>query len=71
MTVEELISELKLHPPEMEVHISYACGDYWHTQLAPSIKTIEKANIKPSDYHQIPKVVEFDDENGKEVIILT
>lgn len=61
MKVKELIEILQEYDPEMEAHTSYSYGDYWHTQVAPKVQYLEEREIVWSEYHRMPKVVEFGD----------
>lgn len=74
MNVAELIEELKLMPQDAEVHFSYNYGDHWHTQVAPTVDSVYEGQVKYSDYHRMPKVVEhdYDDEEveGTSVVLL-
>lgn len=68
MTVEELIAELQMMDPNAEVHFAYNYGDHWRTQVAPKVDSVELGNVKYSDYHRMPKVVEYDDDDVYETI---
>ena len=77
MNVAELIEELKYMPQDAEVHFSYNYGDHWRTQVAPKVREVSEGAVVYSDYHRMPKVVEFDyddeeaDENeGASVVII-
>lgn len=65
MTVDELIAELKQMDPNAEVHFAYNYGDHWRTQVAPKVDSVELGNVKYSDYHRMPKVVEYDDDDDE------
>lgn len=79
MKVAELIELLQMENPDAEVHFSYNYGDHWRTQVAPEVDTVETGFVKFSDYHRMPKVVEYDDyetddedeKQGTEVVILS
>jgi hypothetical protein len=60
MTVQELIEELQDMAPDAEVHFQYNYGDYWRTQVAPEVGTVETANVVWSDYHSMPKIIDDD-----------
>ena len=72
MKVAELIELLQMENPEAEVHFSYTYGDYWRTQVAPTVDSVEVGRVKFSDYHRMDKVVDEDeDEETQEVVLLT
>ena len=72
MKVAELIELLQMENPEAEVHFSYNYGDYWRTQVAPTVDSVEVGRVKFSDYHRMDKVVDEDeDEETQEVVLLT
>ena len=60
MKVKELIEILKEYDENMIVHISYGYGDYWHTQVAPSVNYVEEGLVEYSTYHQMDKVFDTD-----------
>lgn len=60
MKVKELIEILKEYDENMIVHISYGYGDYWHTQVAPSVNYVEEGLVEYSQYHQMDKVFTTD-----------
>ena len=68
MNVAELIEELTCMPQDAEVHFSYNYGDHWRTQVAPKVTEVSEGAVVHSEYHRMPKVVEFDydDEDGDE-----
>ena len=78
MLVSELIELLQGENPDAEVHFSYNYGDHWRTQVAPKVDSVEVGQVRYSDYHRMPKVVErdYDDEddstndNEVQVVIL-
>lgn len=88
LTVRELIAELEcIENKDMEIRFSYNYGDYWKTQVAATIDTVELGYVKYSEYHRMDKVVdvneahdenEFDEEGNpiddidlNEVLILS
>ena len=72
MKVAELIELLQMENPEAEVHFSYNYGDYWRTQVAPTVDSVEVGRVKYSSYHSMDKVVDEDeDEETQEVVLLT
>jgi hypothetical protein len=78
MLVKELIHELSSMNPDAEVHFSYNYNDYWRTQVAPKVSSIETSYVTHSKYHNLPKLIELDDEDDeddedtdeKEVVII-
>lgn len=76
LTLQSLINELNNLiqngvDPETPIHISYPYGDYWNTQVAPSINYVEEGKVKYSSYHNMDKIDENDEEDSKLVIILS
>ena len=78
MLVSELIEELQNMDPDAEVHFSYNYGDHWRTQVAPRVDSVDVGQVKYSDYHRMPKVVEHDyddddstSDNEVQVVILS
>ena len=63
MKVSELIEVLQSLPQNSLVYFQYNYGDYWRTQVANSVDSVETGNVKWSDYHSMHKVVESDDED--------
>jgi hypothetical protein len=70
MTVAELIEYLQEQDQTLEVKFSYNSGDYWRTQIAKDIETVETGLVEYSDYHRMDKVVE-NDEDGTLVLLLS
>jgi hypothetical protein len=70
MTVAELIEYLQEEDQTLEVKFSYNSGDYWRTQIAKDIETVETGLVEYSDYHRMDKVVE-NDEDGTLVLLLS
>jgi hypothetical protein len=62
MTVAELIEYLQEEDQTLEVKFSYNSGDYWRTQVAKDIETVETGLVDYSDYHRMDKVVENDED---------
>lgn len=76
MNVRQLIQELEMLPQDAEVHFQYNYGDYWRTQVAPKVSTIDLGKVKFSEYHRMDRLVEEDEdddtpytEEGQVVII--
>ncbi len=63
MLVKDLIERLQDMNPNAEVHFSYNYGDHWHTQVAPTVESVEEGAVKYSNYHNVDKVVDTDDED--------
>lgn len=73
MTVQELIEELKFMNPDAEVHFEYNYGDHWRTTVAPKVTQVQDGLVQWSEYHRMPKVVDYDDnddDSATEVVIL-
>jgi len=77
LTVRELIEHLQDLDQNLEVHFSYNYGDYWRTQVAAEVSSVETGHVEHSDYHRMDKVVDLndreeDDDNSevREVVIL-
>lgn len=70
MTIQELIQNLQYlqeeHGPDMEVMFSYTASDYWRTELAQSISSVDVGGVSWSDYHRTNKL----NEEGDDVIII-
>jgi hypothetical protein len=78
MLVSELIELLQGENPDAEVHFHYNYGDHWRTQVAPKVDSVDMGEVKYSDYHRMPKVVERDydeddntEDNQSQVVILS
>ena len=48
---------------ELEVRFSYNYGDYWSTNVAAGVDSVEEGTVEYSEYHQMDKVVEYDAED--------
>ena len=75
MLVKELIYQLSYMDPDAVVHFSYNYNDYWRTQVAPKVSSIETSYVTHSEYHNLPKLIELDldddeDTEEKEVVII-
>jgi hypothetical protein len=70
MTVSELIQQLQACDPNMKVHFSYNCGDYWRTTVTPTVDRVEEAAVKFSDYHRMHKLVDDRDEEVTESVVV-
>lgn len=64
-TVGELIAELSKYPENAPVTFGYTANDYWKTDVAEKIMSVEPANVKWSAYHD--KLEVLDDELTDEV----
>lgn len=60
MTKAELIQALACFENDDEVRIGCPSGDYWGTFLAREVKSVEKADVTESAYHNTFKVVDDD-----------
>ena len=63
MQVFQLIERLMDLDPNAEVHFSYNYGDHWHTQVAPAVESVEEGAVEYSNYHNMDKVVDTNDED--------
>ena len=59
MKVSELVSMLENMDQNADVHICYNYGDYWRTTVAPKASDVFEGDITYSDYHRMPKLVEY------------
>lgn len=71
MTVEQVISELEQFPMDMEVKFSYNFGDYWKTEVASDINSIDVKLVKYSSYHNMDKIAEDEEDDLNECIIIS
>lgn len=71
MTVNELKELLEQFDGEMEVKFSYTNPDYWRTQVAANVENAEEGYVKYSDYHQMDKVDENEDDDSERVLLLS
>lgn len=62
MKVSDLVEMLQEMDQNAEVHFAYNYGDHWNTQVAPEVTEVLEAQIIHSDYHQMPKVIDQDDD---------
>ena len=60
MNVKELIEHLRTYPDDMEVKFQYNFGDYWKTEVAADIDSVNNGEVTYSEYHRMDKVVEYD-----------
>lgn len=72
MKVRELIERLRAVDPEAEVHLAYEYGDHWHTRVAPAVEEVEQAEVVRSDYHEMDRLVRWDEEapNGARTVVV-
>lgn len=74
MLVSELRELLRNYPDDMEIHTAYNYGDYWRTTVAPKVTGVFEGAVVHSDYHQMDKLVELDDDetdsDARTVLIL-
>ena len=79
MQVFQLIERLMDLDPNAEVHFSYNYGDHWHTEVAPTVGSVEEGLVKYSDYHRMDKLMdenemyeeEGDFEGTRRVVVLS
>ena len=62
MKVKDLIKKLSMMEQDSEVHFSYNYGDHWRTQVAPEVESVEEGIVTYSDYHNMYKVEDDEDE---------
>lgn len=63
MKVSDLIAELQGCDQDAEVHFAYNYSDHWRTEVAPKVDCVEMGTVKHSEYHRMPKVVQYDAED--------
>ena len=66
MTVKELIEELQMYDEDMEVKFAYNYGDHWRTQVAARIDDVDELTVGYSEYHNMDKVLDEDDNPDNE-----
>jgi hypothetical protein len=62
LTVKELIESLEEFEPNTRVVFKYPSGDYWKTELAAPVITLDEGYVTYSQYHNKPKVDEGESE---------
>jgi hypothetical protein len=78
MKVFQLIERLMDLDPNAEVHFSYNYGDHWHTEVAPTVGSVEEGVVKYSEYHLMDQLMdenemyeeEGDFEGTRRVVVL-
>ena len=58
MQVFQLIERLMDLDPNAEVHFSYNYGDHWHTEVAPTVGSVEEGVVKYSEYHLMDQLMD-------------
>ena len=58
MQVKDLIEKLQFMNPDAEVHFSYNYGDHWHTEVAPTVSSVDEGVVKYSAYHNMDKLMD-------------
>lgn len=58
MQVFQLIERLMDLDPNAEVHFSYNYGDHWHTEVAPTVGSVEEGVVKYSEYHLMDRLMD-------------
>jgi len=61
MKVRDLIEQLGYMDQEADVHFSYCYGDYWRTQVAPRVDSVEEGLVKRSEYHRMDRLMDESD----------
>lgn len=68
MTIDEMIEELKDVKRDVggdvEVHIAYSYGDYWHNIVAPNATRVESDQIVWSEYHRMHRLLSEDEKDS-------
>jgi len=64
MTVKELIEELKLRDPKQPVYFAHPSHDFWRSELASEVETMDEERIKFSDYHSQMTTFKRDDRDN-------
>jgi len=78
MQVFQLIERLMDLDPNAEVHFSYNYGDHWHTEVAPTVGSVDEGVVKYSEYHRMDRLMdenemyeeEGDFEGTRRVVVL-
>ncbi len=78
MKVAQLIQKLQFMDQEADVHFSYNYGDHWHTEVAPTVGSVEEGVVKYSEYHLMDQLMdenemyeeEGDFEGTRRVVVL-
>lgn len=72
MKVKELIQELQRHDGEMDVKFAYETNDYWSTEVARDIQTVEYGYFLESHNGDFDKIVDSEKSDyDKEVLVLS
>jgi len=71
MTVQDLINSLQQEDPQANVHIAYKYGDHWNTTVAPSVREVQECAVKRSEYHQMDKLADYDDEGTTRAVVIS
>jgi len=58
MKVAQLIQKLQFMDQEADVHFSYNYGDHWHTEVAPTVGSVDEGLVKYSEYHRMDKLMD-------------
>ena len=66
MTVADLRSALENFDDETPVHFAYNYGDHWHTIVAPGVVNVEEGAVRHSAYHNMPRLVDDEDDADEE-----
>jgi hypothetical protein len=66
LTVGQLIERLQGLDPSLPVAFSYEYGDYWHTEVAGTIRSVDETAVAFSEYHSMLKIANDDDRDEEE-----
>ena len=69
LTVAELIDELQSMDPNARVVFTYPSGDYWRSELARVVETVDEAetrDVRWSEYHRELEYKPRDDDEDDE-----
>lgn len=66
LTVGQLIERLQGIDPSTPVAFSYDAGDYWHTEVAGTIRNVDETAVAFSEYHSMLKIANDDDRDEEE-----
>ncbi len=71
ITVEEMIEQLRSFDPKAFVVFHYTSGDYWGTEVADPVTTIEGGKVRYSDYHKtLALAIDEDSEELANVVMI-
>jgi len=70
MKVSELIKLLQQQDGDADVHYAHGSGDYWRTQLCPTVSRVYKGLITPTEYYNGFKLIEDQDEDDVRTVVV-